>query len=204
MSKAIALANNDVAQIVWRYDNKIPGCLGFAVLRKINAGEWEALPAWVGFEGDNNPAWSRRTTEEWPIQKFEWRDLTAARGSTYSYRIVPMTGTPGVLTAAADLVLETGSVTLTPKRGSFETYFNRGILSTQFIAHQLPPGPNGAPNFAVLKDRIDQPGSSLRQSLAGQIIEGVELLPNRAATEGGSCYAALYELNDPELVSLLG
>src|SRR5215467_5354410 len=94
---AFALAHNDVAQIVWRYDAKIPGCLGFAVYRKEGGtsgadGAWVPLPAWVGFVGQSNPSWTPKTTEVWPIQKFEWKDLTAKRGGTYSYRIVPVSG----------------------------------------------------------------------------------------------------------------
>ena len=54
--------------------------------------------------------------------------------------------------------------------------------------------------FKVLRGRIDQPGDPLRLSLAGEIIEGVTSLVERARTTGGQCYAALYELNDTELV----
>src|SRR5215471_5368050 len=210
MPKAIAIANNDVAQIVWRYEEKLPGCLGFAVYRKEGspnaATPWMPLPAWVGFEGQANPPWTPHTTEEWPIQKFEWRDLTAKPGNSYSYRIVPATGAPGAggpLTLVTGKAVVTNSIELTPQRGSFRTFFNRGILSTQFLAHAIPPGPSGAPNFAVLTNRIDQPGDPLRTALAGQILEGVEMLLKRAADEHGSCCAALYELTDPELVKLL-
>lgn len=210
MPKALAIANNDVAQIVWRYEEKIDKCLGFAVYRKEGSldagGAWTPLPAWVGFEGQTNAPWTPRTTEEWPIQKFEWRDLTAVRGKTYSYRVVPTTGDPdagGPLQLLTDQAVVAGPVTLTPKRGSFLTYFNRGILSTQFLARAIPPGPSGAPNYAVLTNRIDQPGDPLRIALAGQILEGVELLLKRATADGGACYAALYELTDPELVKLL-
>jgi hypothetical protein len=69
-----------------------------------------------------------------------------------------------------------GPVTLTPTRGSFATYFNRGILSTQFLAHAIPPGPSGAPDYKVLTNRIDQPGDPLRSAFAGQILDGLELL----------------------------
>jgi len=31
------------------------------------------------------------------VQKFWWKDLFAKRGGTYTYRIVPMGGTPGAL-----------------------------------------------------------------------------------------------------------
>jgi hypothetical protein len=209
-ASALALANNDVVQIVWRYDAKIPGCLGFAVYRREGspdaAGSWVPLPAWVGFVGQSNPAWTAKTTEVWPIQKFEWKDLTADRGKTYSYRIVPVSGDPDgrvALTLHTDMALEAGPATLTPRRGSVATYFNRGILSTQFLAHQVPAGPSGAPNYKVLTDRIDQPGDPLRNALAGQMIEGVGSLLRRAAAEGGTVYAALYELTDPELEQLL-
>jgi phosphatidylserine/phosphatidylglycerophosphate/cardiolipin synthase-like enzyme len=210
MPKAIAIANNDVAQIAWQYDAKIPNCLGFAVERKEGPadgeGGWVPLPAWVGFTGQSNAAWTAHTTLEWPIQKFEWRDLTATRGKTYSYRIIPVSGNPdagGDLTADLTNAVVTDPVTLTPVRGSFATYFNRGILSTQFLAHQIPAGPSGAPDFAVLTNRIDQPGDPLRNALAGQMIEGVALLLKRAIDQGGACYLALYELTDPELMQSL-
>ncbi len=210
MPDAAAFANNDVAQIVWRYPAKIPGCLGFAVYRKSGPpdgpGAWTPLPAWVGFQGQSNAAWTANTTEVWPIQKFEWKDLTAERGGVYSYKIVPTTGHPSTtqpLQMMEDQAVTAGPVTLTPVRGNFKSYFNRGILSTQFLAHQLPPGPSGAPDFQVLTNRIDQPGDPLREALAGQMIEGFELLLKRAATDGGACFLALYELTDPELVQLL-
>lgn len=207
MANATALANNDVVQVVWHYSKMIKKCLGFEVSRQEGGaapnGNWTALSAWVGFKGEKNPDWVAKTTTVWPIQKFEWKDLTAARGKIYGYRIVPMVGSPGKLQAQKDEALYTNTVTLTPKRGSFLTYFNRGILSTQFVAHQIKPGPSGAPNYKILSNRIDQPGDPLRNALAGQIIEGVESLLQRAQDEGGSCYAALYELNDPELVKRL-
>ena len=207
---ALALANNDVVQLVWRYSAKIANRLGFAVYRKEGAPDssnpWTPLPAWVGFVGQSNPAWTPKTTEFWPIQKFEWKDLTAKRGSTYSYRIVPVSGDPNsqaVLTLHTDSALLAGPATLTPQRGSFSSFFNRGILSTQFLSHAVPAGPSGAPNYKVLTDRIDQPGDPLRTALAGQILEGLESLLVKAQQEGGAVFAALYELTDPELVQVL-
>ncbi len=207
---AIALSNNDVAQLVWRYPERIKECLGFAIYRKEGApaapGEWTPLPSWVGFKGQSNSAWTANTTEVWPVQKFEWKDVSAEHGKTYSYRIVPVTGEPSVdrpLQKMDDLALAAGPITLTPNLGSLSAYFNRGILSTQFVSHQIEPGPSGAPNFKVLTDRIDQPGDPLRVALSGQILEALELLLTRATSNGGECYAALYELSDPELEQTL-
>src|SRR6266446_5501035 len=96
MSRAVAFSNNDVAQIVWELPAKLPGCLGFALFRKeggaASPGAWQPLPAWVGFEGQSNPDHKPKSTEIWPVQKFEWKDLTARRGKTYVYKIVPVGG----------------------------------------------------------------------------------------------------------------
>src|SRR5574337_957509 len=77
---AKAIANNDIAFMAWSYPEKISGCLGFAVER-INAKDNTRmfLPAWVGFE-DRPPGDTEvKTTRDWPVQKFSWRDLTAPR-----------------------------------------------------------------------------------------------------------------------------
>jgi phosphatidylserine/phosphatidylglycerophosphate/cardiolipin synthase-like enzyme len=213
MDRAVALANNDVAQIGWAYSEKLEGCLGFAIRRiTVTAApgaaaavppEPEFLPAWVGFRGTDNADWTPHTTEQWPIQKFNWRDLTAARGGTYKFEVIPMRGAPNALTPWEERKLVTNEVTLTPTLGSFSAYFNRGILSTQHLAHVLNKGPSGAPNYRELIDRIDQPGDPLRQELAGQIIDAMLSLLRRAEEKGGDCYAALYELSDPELVKAL-
>jgi len=196
---AIAISNNDVAFIAWQLEDKIANCLGFAIYRRDEAGDEKPLPAWVGFQGQTNPHWIPKTTKEWPVQKFTWRDLTAKHGETYTYRIVPMTGTPGALTAQTAKQMVAGPVKITEERGDFSAFFNRGILSTQFLVHQLPQGPSGAPNYLKLKDRIDQPGDPLRERLSGQLREAMLNLFKKAKTEEGQLFCALYELTDPEL-----
>lgn len=114
MADAFAFANNDVVQIVWRYAAEIPGCLGFAVQRQ-DCGQgddapWVDLPAWVGFQGQNNNAWTMRSTDVWPVQKFGWKDLTATRGKTCRYRVVPASGEPST---EAPLHLDLGNAAIT-------------------------------------------------------------------------------------------
>lgn len=196
---AIAISNNDVAFVAWKVDAKIPNCLGFAVYRKDSTGAEAALPAWVGFQGQSNPDWKPKTTAVWPVQKFTWRDLTAKRGETYTYRIVPMVGKPDHLVAQDAAALTTNPVKLTEARGDFSAFFNRGILSTQSVAHQLPAGSSGAPDSTKLMGRIDQPGDPLRNRLSGQLREAMLNLFTRAEAEKGQLYCALYELTDPEL-----
>lgn len=203
MNKAMAIANNDTVFLSWVYDEKIENCLGFAVYRTDSVGKRTALPAWVGFKGGSNPNWVHQDTSVWPVQKFNWRDFTAQRGETYTYDIVPMRGTPGKLQPDTSKKLTTDQVTLTPKRGSFSIYFTNGILATQALTHIVPHGKSGGPDPTVLHNRIDQPGDPLRITLAGQVMEGMTMLLDRAAKEGGDCYAALYELDDTELLQRL-
>ena len=203
MNKAIAIANNDTVFLSWVYDDKIADCLGFAVNRTDSVGQSTPLPAWVGFKGGSNPDWVHKDTTVWPVQKFNWRDFTAKRGGVYTYDIVPMIGTPNNLRADTSKRLTTDHVTLTPTRGSFSVYFTNGILATQALTHIVPQGGSGGPNPTILHNRIDQPGDPLRTMLAGQVIEGMTVLLDRAAKDGGDCYAALYELDDTELLQRL-
>jgi hypothetical protein len=204
VEKAVALANNDVVLIAWSYEKPIPDCLGFAIRRVEAGGVTIPLPAWVGFHGESNPDWDPRDTEEWPVQKFFWRDLTATWGHTYSYEIVPRLGKPGHLRSAEDRVLETDEVTLTPLCSTnVSAYFNRGILSTQALSHALPKNAKGEPDGFELIERIKHPGDPIREALAGQIVDGLTLLLKGAVRDDSSCLGAIYELNDPELVAEL-
>ncbi len=202
MSYALAIANNDVVFLAWDPGLRIDNCLGFDIRRREGTGRRRSLPAWVGFAGDT-PIGNPQTTATWPVQKYSWRDLTAKRGATYTYEIVPMIGMPGSLTRSK-AVLTSNSVTLSPQRSAgVSAYFNRGLLATQYLARLLPKNALGAPDPTVLLTHISTPGDSVRKNLAGQIIEGVTSLLNRAKTEGGHCFCALYELADAELVAEL-
>jgi phosphatidylserine/phosphatidylglycerophosphate/cardiolipin synthase-like enzyme len=205
--KIIALHNNDIVFLAWRYDQEIPNCLGFTVRRKdLNqaGSDFQALPAWVGWQGGSNENWVAKTTDVWPVQKFNWRDFTSRAGGKYQYQVIPMVGSPDSLKPEEDLLLTTEEVDLTPDTANnVQAYFNNGILSTQHVAHMLPPGSGGAPSSGELMKHIKTPGDQLRSQLAGQIIEGVKSLLLRAQSEGGDCYCALYELDDPELIDAI-
>src|SRR5215472_5314086 len=92
---AIAFSNNDIAVVAWTFDRHLDGCLGFQIIQIDSADNARSLPALASFAGQ--PADPKRTTEQAPVQKFWWKDLSAKRGETYTYKIVPMGGTPGAL-----------------------------------------------------------------------------------------------------------
>src|SRR5436309_516504 len=132
--KAVAYSNNSTVLLCWLLDSAVPDCLGFSIRRIDTAkGTKEPLPSMMPFPGEENTEWKSKTTDVWPIQKFEWKDFSGHEGSTYQYEIVPMCGTPGNLTAREDLAGTTNKVTLTTEHGDFSVAFTNGILSTQWL-----------------------------------------------------------------------
>src|SRR5262249_7330665 len=127
--KAVAYSNNDVTWVVWQYDAPIKGCLGFSLHRTdLKTNQTSPLPAWVPFKGQENPEWKPKTTDVWPVQKFNWRDFTAENGGSYQYEIIPMVGSPDQLTPLTDQKLTTNRVDLTTDFGQVSAAFNNGIL----------------------------------------------------------------------------
>jgi phosphatidylserine/phosphatidylglycerophosphate/cardiolipin synthase-like enzyme len=201
---ATAISNNDMVYLHWQVPDKIPGCLGFSVVRhEVNSSTGSALPAMVGFPGDK-PAGSRfKNTDVWPVQKYAWKDLFAKRGGDYWYEIIPMIGKPGNLKPDATRAMRTNSVRLDSNRGSCSVFFNRGIISTQSIAHALPKSSSGLPNVKALEAAIKNPTNPIRIRLMGDLETGVLTLLKRAVAEKGDCYCALYELSDKDLIKNL-
>lgn len=197
MNLAKAFANNDVVLLVWNYDNPITDCLGFCIKRKnINTNKEVTLESMVGFKKESVETQQFKSTNIWPIQKFNWRDFSAESGATYEYSIIPMIGTSTNLKAKTQAKVVTNQVTLSPGTGKIKAYFNRGILSTQYISSQIPKSRSGIPNYSILLERIKQTGDKLRNKLADELKDAVMSLLDKAIKEQGQCYCALYELND--------
>jgi len=82
--KQRAWSNGEVAYLAWEADAPIADCLGFQVTRihldaNGNEKERRILPTWIAFRGQANPSWVNQDSSVWPIQHYEWRDLTLRR-----------------------------------------------------------------------------------------------------------------------------
>ena len=203
MRNAVAFANNDVITIAWSYGKRPDGCMGFALYRIDDKGKETPLPSHAVFKGETiQPG---QTTAEFPVQKFYWKDVYARpladklklKSPTFRYKVVPLEGSPGALTPMKSLpILTTNEVTLTSECSpSLSAVFNRGLLSTQHVSYAL----KGKIDPNSLKNTIAKPGNQLRLDLAGDMIDTLTGFLSRAA-DGGTIYAALYELTDVELI----
>jgi len=191
--------NGDHSCIVWKPDGRIDNCLGFALHRRLN-GKEEVLNNWVGFEAA--PPGTSQPSTKWPFQRFLWWDYLLSADDDVSYRVVPMLGTTDDLKEAPD---RQASAWTEPQRVTerrtphVACYFNRGIVATQWVARALEEVP-GSAQQQKMTEVIASPGNPLRDRLAGHLKEAMlKLLEDPP----GPVYAALYELNDPELIGAL-
>ena len=81
--KASAFCNGEIAYLAWQADAAIADCVGFMVTRVHetgpDAGDRRVLPTWIAFTDQSNPNWINQDSSVWPIQQYEWRDLTLRR-----------------------------------------------------------------------------------------------------------------------------
>lgn len=206
MRNAVAFANNDVVTIAWSYGAKPEGCMGFALYRIDLKGQETALPSHAVFPGETIAP--KQTTEQFPIQKFYWKDVYArlegdkTGNYTFRYKVVPLEGPPTALKPMVSLpILTTNEVTVSGVcSASVTAIFNRGLISTQHVSVSLKGNVGAKSLLAAIKVQ----GNQLRKDLAGDIVGTLTGFVVRAK-KNGSIYAALYELTDVELVqSLVG
>ncbi len=258
-----AWCNGEVAYLAWQVEHKIKDWLGFMVTRVHetgeDAGQRRLLPTWIAFVDQSNPQWIEQDSSVWPIQSFEWRDLTLRKSRNTTnvrpidfkvhYEITPVgLGGPGRQpvppSATANATDATGkpAYTGTPRPlfvlgpatrtntidvthtyptpgGAIAATFTNGILSTQNLVRQLESlhlpvsapasssGDEARPRekhlLAILKAEIVNEASPIRSFLTGDVFSFLTSLLDRAVSENGEVYLALYELHDPGLIRVL-
>jgi len=199
--------NGDHTCLVWLPSDEkaIPDCRGFTIHRTIKANASAApqdnyLHGFVGFSDsdklDPSAPW------KFPVQRFMWWDYTIQPGNIVQYAVVPVCGPDkDHLELKPDLgSAQTPPMTITGQASAHvSAYFNKGIVSSQWVSRALAAvGAN-----AKLGDLIGQPANQLRNALSGLLRPQLLALLDDVKKNGGEIYAALYELNDPELIPAL-
>lgn len=114
------------------------GLLGFSVHRTDHT-EHEA--AWLKgikrfAETDPGfPAGAQYSTEDHPVQSFQWADYSAKPGHRYTYRVLARKGTPRALTTADEVAIPIE--TECEENGDHDIHFNRGISASQEYARRF-------------------------------------------------------------------
>lgn len=214
--KVSLLVNCDDAVIFWIIPKPIPDCWGFMIEKEAPTADGSivrsTLENRMGFEIDRPKVGERRFSNIWPFQRFWWADYTANLGEKIRYRVTPMVHTQGKL---RELVSErsdwTDWATLSGgDQDGFSSYFNRGLVISQFMSRYLEDlrVKNGLKTrrdaLKMFKDSLEEHELSIRKFLSGALRVEILRFLREAKTSNQNVYAALYELDDEELIEALG
>jgi len=197
--------NGDHTCLVWLpADGKpIPQCRGFTI-RRVTKGQAQPvfLHGLVGFSDDDK--FDPSAPWKHPVQRFMWWDYGVRPGDVVQYSVVPVTGTRDNLQlddAAASALTEPMTIT-GQATAHISAYFNKGIVAAQWVSRALKTlGKN--PKMASLIADTTPPGNALRNALSGLLRPQLLQMLADVKKSNGEIYAALYELNDPELIPAL-
>jgi len=210
--------NEDDALLFWSIAAPIPRCRGFAIERKKTPADGPLVQDFlvnrIGFDTaghapiDANGAALMKASTEWPFQTFSWTDHDANTGDTVQYRVVPVlreaTGALKPLNEAASEWSDPVKLGI-DKNATYQPFFNRGFVISQFMARYLK---EKGLSLAQFKDQIGNPGAqlhehSIRNFLSGDLRLAMLEQLDIALNTSGEIFAALYELDDDELISAL-
>ncbi len=200
--KLRAYSNAADCFLVWR-TGRIEGCVGFAIERERN-GVAEVLPNRLGFPGEQVAPGQTKPSTEWPYQRYDWTDHSLQSGEVARYRITPM------LRAADELRQDEANrsdwspeVELSGDGKGVSAHFNRGVLLSQFVTRELH-GDLSEASLRAMVQRLAGQEDGLRRFLGGTLLREVVAMLQAVRDDAGlELHAALYELEDDQLIGLL-
>src|ERR1051326_1134010 len=207
-----AYENGGHACLIWfpKDFKPIQGCRGFAIEEiKEEQKDKEMLHNFTGCT-DTAPPPPAGEEWKWPIQRFLWWDYSVRAGDKVRYSVVPVLGS----NADGSLKLDrknqsdfTDEIEVSGQTSqSIAAYFNKGIIATQWVTRALnqeAQALKGKANKTLMLDLIQKQGDPLRDALSGLLRINILNELDHAYQRGDTIYAALYELNDPDLLASL-
>jgi phosphatidylserine/phosphatidylglycerophosphate/cardiolipin synthase-like enzyme len=202
-----AYANADDVLIAWQPDSWSSNWVGFQLERRNDTTQQvttiaNRIPPQPG-QGPVQP--TGVSSAESPIRRCIWTDHGAVAPDSVSYRVTAMkaagngTFAPDAPSASA---WTAPIVAAGDAGGGLEAYFNRGTLMSQIVSRFV----NGDVSDKSLRDfltNLKTPGFQARLYLAGDALHEILRFLHDADRRGSSIHAAIYEMNDRELVDAL-
>lgn len=201
-------ANADDVHLVWTHKDDIPGCLGFAVQCRRGTEDPKYISNRVGFEDDkeldaDGNRITKRSSQIWPFQRYDWTDHAADLGDVLAYRVVArVIGADGELTDGPSSDWSE-TLTLSADCGDgVSVHFNRGYVLSQFMARYMQRKGITLQQLkktaVIVSKEVDR---EARKFLGGTLRETMlAMMAEVAADEDLELHAALYELDDEELI----
>jgi phosphatidylserine/phosphatidylglycerophosphate/cardiolipin synthase-like enzyme len=199
-----AYANADDVLIAWQPDTWSNDWVGFQLERRNNTTQQSIvlsnrIPPKPG-QGKVVPGGISSTLS--PFRRCIWTDHSVVDTDNVSYRVTAMkdgpNGTfvpdPGSVTAWSPAIVATGDM-----GDGLEAYFNRGTLMSQVVSHFVKDDTSDTSLRNFVKSLSD-PTNQARRYLSGDALHEILHFLHDADLRGSQIHAAIYEMNDEELV----
>jgi phosphatidylserine/phosphatidylglycerophosphate/cardiolipin synthase-like enzyme len=202
-----AYANADDVLIAWRPDQWSDDWVGFQLERRNDTTQHVTVIAnrIPPKPGEGPVQQTGLSSAQSPIRRCIWTDHSAVATDSVSYRVTAMKDAANGsfaldATSASDWtapVIASGDA-----GGGLEAYFNRGTLMSQIVSRFVKGDVTDASLRQFLAD-LATPGFPPRLYLGGDALHEILNFLRDADRRGSAIHAAIYEMNDKELVEAL-
>lgn len=196
-------SNSDQSLLAWNTTAPAHAWVGFQIERRdAKTGTVTLLnnriPAKPG--ATDLPA-SGISSDSSPIRRYLWIDFGADSANQVSYRVTPMVADGAGFTPVDDAASQWSAPTDTTADAGdgLSVNFNRGILMSQVIS-RLVGGDVSTKSLSALRVKLADPGYPGRDYLSGHARAAVLGFLANADKRGSEVHAAIYELNDAEVI----
>jgi phosphatidylserine/phosphatidylglycerophosphate/cardiolipin synthase-like enzyme len=202
-----AYANADDVLIAWRPNQWSDDWVGFQLERRSDTTQQVTVIAnrIPPKPGEGPVQQTGLSSAQSPIRRCIWTDHNAVATDSVSYRVTAMkAGANGSFaldaTSASDWTAP--MIASGDAGGGLEAYFNRGTLMSQIVSRFVKGDVTEASLRQFLAD-LATPGFQARLYLAGDALHEILGFLRDADRRGSAIHAAIYEMNDKELVEAL-
>jgi len=202
-----AFANADDVLIAWQPDPWPDDWVGFQLERRNDTTQQvtvvpNRIPPTAG-QGPVQP--TGISSAQSPIRRCIWTDHDAVATDSVSYRVTAMKdGANGSFALDPTSVSDWTAplVASGDAGGGLEAYFNRGTLMSQIVS-RFVQGQVDENSLRQFLTNLGTPGFQARLYLAGDALHEILGFLHDADRRGSEIHAAIYEMNDHELVDAL-
>jgi hypothetical protein len=202
-----AYANADDVLIAWQPDQWSDDWVGFQLERRNDTTQQVTVVAnRIPPEPGQGPVQQTGISSTLsPIRRCIWTDHGAVATDSVSYRVTAMQNAANgsfTLDATSTSTWTVPLIASGDAGGGLEAYFNRGTLMSQIVSRFVKGDVTEASLRQFLSD-LETPGFQARLYLAGNALHEILGFLRDADRRGSAIHAAIYEMNDKELIDAL-
>lgn len=168
------------------------GCLGFAIQREDHTEQERVWMKGTKTFKETDPditLGGQVSSRKHPFQTFQWADYSAKPGYDYTYKVLPLYGSPTALTEGDAMRVRIQTEAEWGDRHA--VFFNRGAVASQEYARRFQ---NQPPNTV---------GTAAYRWLSRGLLEALLTFIKRADGAEYALYGAIYEFQWPQVLAAL-